>query len=397
MLEFAPLLDCNANCPMCPYARSRRSAHLGVVERGRFPQPDDITITTAATTRRILDAAVEAGVGGVLWTGGGEPTIWSPLMESLRYSASLGLQNAIYTNGFRIGADTEFAERLLAPENNMVFVRVSVNAVSPEVVRKHWGVGLNEVRHQWVALERLFRARQRLFATGFETKALVPSLQISTIFDKNNVGDACAICETVARVATEGSEFRGPEDVMVVRPLTIHGRATYSTHDHHDRIVSEIIRVCGPHGEGRKFLEAAHLRLFLGFGLDRVESGAVANYSEVIKEEYAQRDISWSNGCFLTVGPGGIVYFSTSKNCDSMWALGDLRDQSVSEIYHGKIRQQIVETANQHRWGPSVEQPTARTNRLDRIARAIISEELTDDLIVQIRKASLSSHALILD
>src|SRR5207249_4378705 len=94
-LEFAPLLDCNANCPLCPYARSRNAARLPLVTKDNLPEPDDRTVTTLDTARKVLDRAVEAGVRAVLWTGGGEPGVWKPLVEAMRYSASLGLLNCL--------------------------------------------------------------------------------------------------------------------------------------------------------------------------------------------------------------------------------------------------------------------------------------------------------------
>jgi uncharacterized Fe-S cluster-containing radical SAM superfamily protein len=398
-MEFAPILDCNANCPLCPFKRSRNAAQLPLVAAGHFPAADDRTVTTLDTAKKVLEKAAEAGVRAVLWTGGGEPSIWRPILEAVRYSATLGMLNCLYTNGLRLGHDSNFVEELLAPDTNMVFVRVSVNTVSEEATPLHWGIGLDELRAQFMGLEHLFSVREKRWASLADDGARVPSIQVSTIIDKNNAIDALGICQEVARIAGKYPACRGHEDVMVVRPLTIHGRTAYSLHDHDEQVVQQIISVCGQNGDGRKLVESANFRLFQGFGLDRVESGTVQSYSEVVEAEYRQRDVCWSNGVFLTVGPGGIVYLSTSHNCDRdpKWALGDLRTQSVAEVYQGKRRREIVEYANNLRWGPQVEQPTARTNRLDRIARAMMTGELNDGEIEAIRMASLQSHNLLLD
>ena len=45
-LEFAPIwpiLECNLNCPNCPYARSRHQQCDGRVLRGEFAQANDRT------------------------------------------------------------------------------------------------------------------------------------------------------------------------------------------------------------------------------------------------------------------------------------------------------------------------------------------------------------------
>jgi hypothetical protein len=396
-VEFAPLIECNANCALCPYARSRRRESLGLVPPGSFPLPNDVTNTSLDTAWLIVDRVADAGVHGILWTGGGEPTIWSPLLPAMRHSAERGLLNAIYTNGFQLGLDDRLAERLLDPEHNLVFARMSINAVSPRAVKLHWGVEVAEQKWQWLGLERLFAVRERLLPVFTGTGRPVPSIQVSTILDKNNIGDLLAICERVAEIAAAFPSGRGPEDVMIVRPLTIHGRAAYAAADHTDRVPAEILRICGREGVGRRLIEAAGFRLFLGFSLDRLECGEFSSLAGITEQEYAQRDVSWSNGVFLTIGPGGVVYFSTAKNCDPQWALGDLRTQSVAEVYDCERRRDFIEHANRLRWGPTVEQPTARSNRLDRIARAIIRGELNDATIEDIRHQSLTSHRLLLD
>ena len=71
--------------------------------------------STRETAMRVLDGAYAGGVRGFLWTGGGEPTIWEPLLDMLAYSARLGMANAVYTNGFVIGREAGYAERLLCP------------------------------------------------------------------------------------------------------------------------------------------------------------------------------------------------------------------------------------------------------------------------------------------
>jgi hypothetical protein len=242
------------------------------------------------------------------------------------------------------------AERLLAPQSGLVFIRMSINAISPRAVKLHWGISFDEVKPQLEGLKELLKARQKLLPEFQRKNLQVPSIQISTILDKNNVDDLLLICKTIAVIMNNYPDCRGEEDVIVVRPLTIHGRKNgYST------------------------------------------------YSDLIQNEYAQREISWANGIFLTVGPDSSVYLSTEHNCDKNWALGNLKIQSVAEIYKSKRRRDILEYMNNHRWGPEVSQPTSRTARLDRIANAIMSGQLTDVDIEQIRKRSLNCHSLILD
>src|SRR5207248_2525849 len=130
--EYAPIVSCNADCYGCPYRRSRLVLGDGIHPVGTLAEEDDVHSSTRETAARVLQAAHDGGVRGFLWTGGGEPTIWSPLLDMLAYSARLDMVNALYTNGFVFGYDPAYVFRLMSPESGLVFVRVSINTVSPD-------------------------------------------------------------------------------------------------------------------------------------------------------------------------------------------------------------------------------------------------------------------------
>jgi hypothetical protein len=369
-----------------------------VVPPGAVALEDDVQAATPATAQRVLDAAYAGGVRGVLWTGGGEPTIWAPLLAMLAYSTQLGMVNALYTNGFVLGRDPDFAHRLLAPASGLVFVRMSINAVTPHVVKRHWGVEPYEVSFQLAGLVRLLEARNRLLPLYQEQHMRVPSIQISTIIDRQNVGDLLGVCESVAAIFAHYRAVQGDEDRCIVRPMTYHGRPRYSVRDHPDGVIQQLIDVCGTAGQGRRALADAGVELFMGFGLPLVEAGVVPTYAAVLESTYAERDVSLATGLFLIVGPSGAVYLSTERNCsDDTWSFGNLKDQSVEDIYRSERRRQLLDYANAQRWGPDVAQPTSRTARLDRIAKAVWQRVLSADDLEEIRQLSLASHALLLD
>lgn len=397
-MEWAPILACDADCPLCPFRRSRLQLEGGTIATGKNAPSDDQHAATLETAHRILEAAHEGGVRGVLFTGGGEPLIWEHLFDALKYSSKLGMDNCMYTNGFRLGYEDTLASSLLGPDNHLVFVRVSINAISRPVARKHWGLDVIEVTRQLQGLGSLLKARNQLADEYSAHVRAVPSIQVSTIVDRQNVSDLPAICEAVAQAFRSNRIVKGAEDVMVVRPLTIHGRpGGYSTHDHNDAVIRSVIATCGTGSMGMEILSEAGVVLYLGFGLSEISAGAVPNYSALLEREYASRDISWSNGLFLTVGPDGSVYPTTEHNCDGSWAMGSLLNQSVREIYQSERRRAVLARLNSHRWGPSVAQPTSRTARLDHIAKAVMSGELNSADLEDIRRRALQEHQVILD
>ncbi len=388
--EWSPTLICNMGCPLCPYGGSRQKAGHGRIRTGMFAEPDGMRTATWDIARATLDAFLAAGVKGLVATGGGEPTTWKDLPAALRYARRNGMETGLYTNAVQIALDPGLAFELLSEEVDLRFIRVSVGAVTDAVMRKHWGAVPEAVRPQFDALALLLEGRARL---GRHT----PAIQVSTIVDGANVGDLPGICAKVSEIFAPHRDVLSPEDALVVRPLTNHNRRRYSATDHDEATIRSVIGVCGQGGAGRRAVEAAGMQLHLGFGLGRIESGEVATYAELIHGEYAQRDVSWANGVFLTVGPDGSVYPSTEYNCNREWILGNLTTESVRDVYHGRRRIDALRVFQSVRWGPELSQPTARTARLDRIARAIQSGELSEQRIEQIRQLSLASHRLLLD
>lgn len=397
--EYAPILSCHARCPACPYHDTRQANCDDIIPLGRLAPMDDEGASTAETARRVIERCVEAGIRGMLFTGGGEPTIWPALVEMLRYSGRLGMTNGLYTNGFQLGFDRELADRLLAPETCLAFVRISMNTAAPRPTQQHWGLKDAEkiLEAQELALDRLLQARRDRLPQYQAWQRTVPALSVSTIVGEREAVDLWAVCQKVAGIFGGRPEVRTAEDVMVVRPITDHRRAVYSTEDRDEAVIRTILETCGAAGDGRRALESAGVRLDLGFGLDRVARGELPGYSDVLREQYALRDCCWAHGLFLTVGPDASVYPCTEMNCDPAWSIGNLKTQSVEEIYRGRRRRDMLRLAQSIRWGPQLFQPQGRTARLDAIAKAIMTGELVDEDIEAIRQASLSSHSLMLN
>lgn len=397
-VEYAPILACNAACPFCPYAGTRHRILNGdIVPLGELSPEDDVHASRKETAFRVIDASLKAGAKGFLFTGGGEPTIWPSLVDALNYCGKAGLHTAIYTNGFEIARKPDFATRLLHPDAALVFCRLSINTALPKASRLHWGVDFPVIELQLEALARLLCAREELQSVYRQRGVTVPSVQVSTIVDKHTVADLPEILQSVARVFARFPSVRAEDDTMVVRPLTIHGHQRYSTTDHPDTVITQMIAVAGPKGTAIPVASASGLRLFLGFGLEHVASGEFASYSELLTSEYTNRTTSLANGVFLTVGPDASVYPCTERNCDPAWALGNLKEQSVTDIYQSAERREVLARFDAAHWGPELSQPTSRTARLERIAHAIHNGALTDSAIEQIRQLSFASHRLLLD
>jgi len=393
-LEFSPSLMCNLRCVTCPYDCVRKGGELSRlrVPRGAFATPNDVTVISMELARLVIDRAIEAGVSGIVWTGGGEPTVIERLPEMIRYAAERGAFNGLYSNGINLGVHERWLPAaLLDPRNNMVFARLSLNFASPEVGRVFSEASPEDIEAQFRGLQSLFAARRALL----ERYPLdhVPSLQVSVICNRQNVQDLPRVFEMVTGIVA-AQDYHHRNDAIVVRPLTMHC-GIYSFSDHEDWVIQDILKSCGCSASPRRRLEEAGMNVRLGFGLERVETEGVA-YGDLNREEYAGRDCCWANGLFLTVGPDAKVHLCTDRNCYPSWAVGDLKTHTVAQIYHSPERRALLDKVHSYCLGPEVCEPTCRAVRLNRVAKAIQSGELTDADIKEIRCRSAGERPLLL-
>jgi len=104
-----PTNACNAICPMCRYADLRETSET---------IPLDIM-------KRTITELGKMGTKSVIFSGGGEPTIYSGLAEIIELAASYGIKMGLVTNLIRISP-----KLLDVIVNNLSWVRVSINAAS---------------------------------------------------------------------------------------------------------------------------------------------------------------------------------------------------------------------------------------------------------------------------
>lgn len=98
---------CSLGCQSCHFAHT----HVAGPWAARpvpIPAGYDHTgkFASAALVRRALGEMAEAGVKGIVWSGGGEPTLHPRLTEIVAHAHALGLQQGMYTLGGHITPQT---------------------------------------------------------------------------------------------------------------------------------------------------------------------------------------------------------------------------------------------------------------------------------------------------
>lgn len=151
-IEFDLSNRCPLGCRAChfshthsrgPWASRDRRLPMAFTETGDYANP--------AWVLRALTQMAQAGVRGIVWTGGGEPTMHPQLMTIVKHAASVGLEQGMYTMGGVLRQDiaAELAEYL-------TWVVVSLDCADAITYHHEKGVPLDRFRHacegvKWLA------------------------------------------------------------------------------------------------------------------------------------------------------------------------------------------------------------------------------------------------------
>lgn len=173
---------CSHRCPLCAGRRMANSA-----QEELFAVAGDGEQMPKSSAARHLTQMAEAGVRAVTFTGGGEPTVHPDLGELVSLAASLGLDVGLITHGGLLHRHD--VEKLVA---NCTWIRVSVDASSPDEFRLTHGRGVAEWERVWANLTRLVAAKtqHKVAAEGSAT------LGIGVLTGPHNVSGLLRLAES---------------------------------------------------------------------------------------------------------------------------------------------------------------------------------------------------------
>lgn len=107
-LEWSPSSACDSGCKFCHFKHTHVAGPLAkhrTVEVGKFSNVD---VTLSA-----IEQAAAAGVRGIVWMGGGEPTLHPSWSGFVKFAHDCGVKQGVYTNGGRdVASDPDAAEAL---------------------------------------------------------------------------------------------------------------------------------------------------------------------------------------------------------------------------------------------------------------------------------------------
>lgn len=204
---------CNNACVLCTFGDRKYSRE----ESFRNPKG----LMSKALINAIIDQLVEYGAKGIIFTGGGEPTLHPDLLECMAYAIERRLDVGLFTNGTFDPAWATILLRDIRPR----FIRVSLNAPDPVSHRKF---------HNYAPNVDNFEASINNIKTMAHYKYTHPetetSLGIGVIVGQENVDALAGYSTLIPRLLFNRGEQTGILDYLAFRPQVVYGGILKTQH-----------------------------------------------------------------------------------------------------------------------------------------------------------------------
>lgn len=340
-VEVSPTYLCNFACPWC----SCRSAREEWSEEDVFhhPRATPLTVMRRPRIESVIDHLADHGVE-IMWVGG-EPTMNPLLYPAVARASQLGLNQCLFTNGSLI--KREQAEGLF--DAGLVFVRVSLNAVTPEVHQRHHDYDARHPYGQRVLDTMAMLAELR---AGGRSRTL---LGVSVVVDRNNVAD---VPET-ARFLVGLCEQYGSRaiDYVLLRPAFPLKGAEVEVDE---GTVESFREQTSADSQTRRMLESAGIRVV-------VPEASVHADTPIPEDDVGCLAAGW----FGEVTPSGDMLPCSDLYGDPEFVIGNVADESLDSLWSGARRREVLEKVRVGRC-PSLRCPTnGRGNHLNRVFRDV--------------------------
>jgi MoaA/NifB/PqqE/SkfB family radical SAM enzyme len=312
-VELSPTYLCNFACPWC----SCRSAREDWADEDVFshPRATELTVMRDAKLDQVLGHLAAHRIG-IMWVGG-EPTMNPLLYPAALKACQLGLKQCVFTNGSLFSQ--ERARALF--DADLVFIRVSLNAVTPAVHQRHHDYDARRpyARRVLASLSTLAALRaERISGT---------MLGVSVVVDERNVADLeptvrflCELCDR---------HGNGAVDYVIFRPAFPIYTAQIEMADDTVSRFQEVLAV-----------GSAARRALAGCGIDVVVPDTVDEPKADKRDD--ERLGCLSCGWFGEVTPNGDMVVCSDRYGNPDYFVGNVAAQSVDEIWAGAQRRRTL-------------------------------------------------------
>ncbi len=277
---------CNHRCSECvvSYFRVADNSHL-----------------TCKLARDIIRQLAKCKIRGLIFTGGGEPLCNPHTLEIVEFAKSQGLDPGFITNGSLLNKDSS---RVLL--KNCTWIRVSLDAGSPEVFARSHGMNGNEFYKIVDKIQDLIKFKKEMKS-------------------RCTIGVGFLTCDYTVRdmlKATLLTKKLGV-DYLQFRPMQIHRGGKFG---YHWTDVQDELTKCLKHsGNGFQVLYSKH----------KYEMAQDPEFGRYYRKCYGQQ--------FATViSASAKMYVCCHTRGYEKYCIGDLTKKSFKEIWNSEKRKRII-------------------------------------------------------
>jgi len=306
--EFVVTTNCSNRCNICGYKPTKKI--MGNWEKNDFSNPK-YHMKSVDFGKSLLDKLFEAGLKGIIFTGGGEPFLHAGLEEMIKHTAENNIDFVLYSNG----NSTSERRLLKVVELNPLLVRISLNAGTEE--------GYNRFHcpsNSKGALQRCISSIEIVAKAALQNPNM--DFGVGVVVCNENEYE---LVEAAKRVREIKERTHGRIDYITYRPgFNYFGKEQLSAEllDKAHRIVEE---------EVEKVMEGTGIRV----------SNVTPRY-KALKENTRHYTKCRGTGLFGEVAPEGTMHVCCDRNCHPDFIIGDLGLNSVKEIHSSKRRTNLL-------------------------------------------------------
>lgn len=363
--EFVPTLECNFSCALCTYRKWKK---LTDKERGkRF-----MDFELMKHILRELKSAGVTGVKGIIWTGGGEPTLHPRLLDGMQFAKELELENGLFTNGSLLTKDPRMIERLLF-EIAPAFIRVSLNAPSPGVHKTFHGYKCSPkvfFPHILNALEEMARIKLKF------DKELSTVVGIGALVGQRNVESLRQFGQLTKNLLTKQHIPVGKLDYLAFRPEVVYGGKDKEQHS------LEIFQKARSYFYGDIVPSLSGIRRIKS--IKPIKPIFIENRFDDINAQDKSYPYCLAHPWRVSVAYDGKLYLCAEQDGNLNFYLGDLGHQSFKEIWFGEQRRKVIERLNRSMFEKEEIERFKRgefnEEEIERLKQSILNEEEVERL-----------------
>ncbi len=344
-VHLVPTLRCNHRCFFCTYGGIKDDNKRNGAGGHTLPLP---------LIYKALDQLALNDVRGVIFTGGGEPTVYPDLIPAMRYGLNKGMDIAINTNGHFSG------EKMICDliGLNLKYIRISLNAGS-NIVQK-LTTGINDFDLVLRHVEKLIEYKEKIKAST--------DISIGYVVNVLNLHDLVKLSEILLEMEERMQVTYGIKQSIF--SLQIRPVSNYENSKHIDQKALNAAGAYLKDHYGVSFEEEYYDFMLSGAqcskrtlkaALNTIEKVLIPRFSlksdiRIIypRQKYidlidkGKRGYNRCLSCpwFLFIWPDGNVYHCVEWAGTPGFEIGNLNDSQLEDILMSQKRKDVLERIN---------------------------------------------------